>query len=243
MSRETLLNIAGRCVTSDEDLIQLIAERPRGRVQTVNLHHLALARRSDRFAEVTSAANYVTADGWPIVWALKGLRGPLARVTGSEFVKSLLTDKRLTGLRIGLLGATKDSGDRFAQKLEGTGVALVFREHGRRQDWDPGTISSSLEEKGVDLLLVAVTPPHGDEVGHEIHRAGFSGTVMAVGGAIDMTVLAKKPAPAFVKRLNAEWLFRLVQEPRRLFARYILICLPVFITDVIPTVVKGRSRK
>lgn len=243
MSRETLKNIAGRCVSSDEELIQLIAEQPRARVQTVNLHHLALVRRSASFAEVTNAADFVTADGWPIVWALKGMRSPLARVTGSEFIKRLLTDTRLRGLRIGLLGATKDSGDKFARKLEAIGITLVFRDHGRRQDWNAASISASLEEAGANLLLVAVTPPFGDEIAHKVHTSGFSGTIMAVGGAIDMIVSAKKPAPAFVKKTNAEWLFRLIQEPRRLLGRYLMVCLPVFFTDVIPAAIRNRSHK
>ncbi|WP_255770748.1 WecB/TagA/CpsF family glycosyltransferase [Pseudarthrobacter sulfonivorans] len=243
MSSQHVELLRDGCIASDDALVELVASRPNARIQTVNLHHLALAKQSKPFSEIMAVADFVTADGWPIVSALKGMDRRVARVTGSVFTQRLLTDQRLQGLRVGLLGATQESGDKFAEKLAAAGVDLVFREHGRRNEWDSEIISTLLGEARADLLLVAVTPPFGDDIGHAIHRAGFPGTVMAVGGAIDMIVDARRPAPELVKKFRSEWLFRLVQEPKRLFGRYIVLCLPVFLVDILPTIVRGIVRK
>lgn len=243
MSRQTLHLLLDKCIASDDDLITIVANTPKARIQTVNLHHLALAKHSSRFAEVTADADFVTADGWPIVSAMRGMNQHVERVTGSEFTQRLLTDRRLQGLRIGLLGASAESGDKFAKKLSDTGIELVFRDHGSRDDWSSTAIVASLIDARVDLLLVAVTPPYGDEVADQIHRDGFPGTVMAVGGAIDMIVDTRRPAPKLIKKLKSEWLFRLVQEPRRLFRRYVFLCLPVFLLDVLPVAARRFLRK
>ncbi|MBP1232514.1 N-acetylglucosaminyldiphosphoundecaprenol N-acetyl-beta-D-mannosaminyltransferase [Arthrobacter sp. PvP102] len=243
MGRQLFESLLDKCVISEEDLIDLVAGRPRARIQTLNLHHFALAKRTGSFADVTKAADYVTADGWPIVSALRGLGLQTDRVTGSEFTQRLFTDSRLRDLRIGLLGAAETVGSDFDKKLSAAGVKLVFREHGSRSEWIPKAISEALSSASVDLLLVAVTPPFGDEIGNAIHEAGFPGTVMAVGGAVDMVVGARKAAPSLIRSLNVEWVFRLAQEPRRLFSRYILLCLPVFVTDVLPLALRGLPRK
>lgn len=243
MSLEFVKSLVNKCVSSEEDLVELVAARPKARIQTVNLHHLALAKQLKSFSKVTHCADFVTADGWPIVSAFRGLGKNADRVTGSEFAKRILTDERLRNLRIGLLGATDSVGDKFELKLKEAGIELVFRDHGSRRNWIPERIVELLSAASVDLLLVAVTPPFGDELGDAIHKAGFSGTVMAVGGAIDMVVDARKAAPALIKHLNLEWVFRLAQEPRRLFIRYVFVCLPVFVTDVLPLALRRFSRK
>lgn len=243
MSRQLLNRLVTKCIISEEDLVRIVASRPCARIQTVNLHHLALAKHSPEFRAITSSADFVTADGWPIVSAMMGLGTRVQRVTGSEFTQRLLTDPRLLDLRVGLLGASNESGDHFASKLSKVGQSLVFRDHGSRSDWVPADIADSLTTAGVELLLVAVTPPYGDEIAHRIHQAGFGGTIMAVGGAVDMLVEARKPAPNLIKKLNSEWAFRLAQEPRRLFGRYILLCLPVFVMDVLPVSLRRFFRK
>lgn len=237
---ETLID---KCVATEEDLIALVARRPRARIQTVNLHHVALAKRSKRFSAVTQSADFITADGWPISSALRGVGRKTDRVTGSEFTQQLFIDDRLRGLRIGLLGASESVGDTFERKLMDAGVNLVFREHGNRKDWIPEVIVAEVSAARVELLLVAVTPPFGDELGSAIYDAGFSGTIMAVGGAVDMVVDARKAAPRAIRNLKMEWVFRLVQEPRRLFARYIILCLPVFVSDILPLALRRFSRK
>ena len=95
----------------------------------------------------------------------------------------------------------------------------------------PDQLVSELKEEDVHLLLVAVTPPHGDDMGEELLRTGFNGIVVNVGGAVDMmTASGRSIAPRWIRSIKLEWVFRMAREPRRLWRRYILECLPAFAT-------------
>ncbi|WP_366076564.1 WecB/TagA/CpsF family glycosyltransferase [uncultured Aeromicrobium sp.] len=153
------------------------------------------------------------------------------RVTGSDWLARSVDTQRLASLRVGLLGATPTAADRLRQ----VGIQLVWSEHGNKRDWDPQLIAPALVKARIALLLVAVTPPDGDLIAAELARAGFDGTIFPVGGGVEMVTGLQPRAPRWVQRLNAEWLYRLLTSPRRLARRYLLECFPVFVVDILPS--------
>lgn len=232
-----------RLIRSDAELVEAAFTRRGTRIQTVNLHHLALGRRSKEFASVLSTADQVTADGWPLVWALEGLGLEVSRVTGSSFVTFLSTNDIRREVRLGLVGASVEAGDLWNEILSGVGRSLVFREHGDRSSWVAEDLARGAVEAGVELLLVAVTPPYGDSIAEEIKRAGFRGVILPVGGSIDMVTGLRQRAPVAIQRIGMEWAYRLILEPKRLMRRYVLECIPTMVLFLVPYVAGERFRR
>lgn len=129
------------------------------RVQTINLHHMYLASRDGAFYGAMRDADYVTADGWPVRAYLASCGIEVGRATGSAFVQELTATT--TTRRIGLIGASENSGTRFEARLRQVGNVLAFREHGRYEDWRPQDLAAKMNAARVDVCLVAVTPPRG----------------------------------------------------------------------------------
>ncbi|AXT85320.1 hypothetical protein C6I20_09060 [Aeromicrobium sp. A1-2] len=235
ITEELIDRMADKCILNDDDFDAAVLDLRPKRIQTVNLHHLALASRSEDFAKTIEKADYITADGWPIVSLMRSRGIDPARVTGSEFIERMLAGRRFHGKKAAILGADRHVGYDFRGQLHDSGLHVVFREHGNRGDWKPKPLAKKLQKYGVDLLIVAVTPPFGDMIGEEVRRAGFTGVVINVGGAVNMATGNATMAPGWVRATKIEWFYRLAQEPRRLFRRYFVECLPVFLRVVLPS--------
>lgn len=230
-----IARMASKCLLTDEALDAAIRDGGAKRIQTVNLHHLALAKRDDAFAAVIDAADHVTADGWPIVTLMRSHGVEAERVTGSELLARMIGDFDFAGQRVGILGSAAEHGDTVHALLVEHGMSVVFREHGDKADWDTASIAERLNADEVDLLLVAVTPPFGDAIAEQVRVAGFTGVVLNVGGSISMAAGAVSFAPRWVRKTRTEWFYRFVQEPGRLFRRYFVDCMPVFARYVLPS--------
>ncbi|WP_424922890.1 WecB/TagA/CpsF family glycosyltransferase [Agromyces protaetiae] len=176
----------------------------------------------------------MTADGWPVVQLFRSRGLDLERVTGSEWLSRAVGSNALAGHRVGLLGGSHDVGARFKRIL---GESLVFREHGNRDEWSATQIAEDATRMDVDVLLVAVTPPYGDLIAMKLVDAGYVGTVMSVGGGVDMLVGAQRAAPEWLKRFGLEWFARLSANPRRLWRRYFVECMPTFVRVIVPALV------
>jgi N-acetylglucosaminyldiphosphoundecaprenol N-acetyl-beta-D-mannosaminyltransferase len=201
---------------------------------------LTLAEKSDDFAQTIARADFITADGWPIVSLLRSRGIEPQRVTGSEFLERMLAGRAFAGKRAAILGSDRAVGDILKAQLHEAGLKLVVREHGNRREWSADRLAERLARQDVDLLIVAVTPPFGDMIGEEVRRAGFDGVVVNVGGAVNMVTGQAQMAPGWARQLRVEWLYRLAQEPRRLFRRYIVDCMPVFVRHIAPTYLRHR---
>lgn len=233
--------MADKCLLTDAELDAALCDPQPKRIQTVNLHHLALADQDPVFAATIEAADYITADGWPIVTLMQSRGVDAQRVTGSELVERMVSSRTFHGLKVAILGSDRKVGAHFRGMLHNTGMLVEFRDHGRRDDWDPRVIARRLIKDDVELLLIAVTPPFGDRIGEAIRRCGYRGVIVNVGGSVNMITGTAQMAPAWVRATKTEWIFRLLQEPRRLYRRYFVECLPVFRKHILPTYWQRRE--
>lgn len=241
ITEEFIDRMAHKCLLTDAELDAALYDPQPKRIQTVNLHHLALAAQDPVFAATIEAADYITADGWPIVTLMRSRGINPDRVTGSELVERMVSSRKFHGIRVAILGSDRKVGANFRGMLHNTGMQVEFRDHGHRDDWDPRRIAARLVADDVELLLIAVTPPFGDRIGEAIRRSGYRGVIVNVGGSVNMITGTAQMAPVWVRATKTEWIFRLLQEPRRLFRRYFIECLPVFLKHVVPTYAR-RSR-
>lgn len=225
--------LTSKLIRTDAELDHVLLSGSGARVQTINLHHLYLASVDPKFRESIAAADFVTADGWPVKWLVSPLAPSVSRVTGSEFVERLLAGETQPK-RLALVGASERAGAEFEKLATAAGHLVVYREHGQATEWDAVRIARDLRERQADVVLVAVTPPLGELFAHQLTDARPQAAVIAVGGSIDMVTGLQVRAPAWAGRLRLEWLHRLAGNPRRLTRRYLMQCAPAFARFVVP---------
>ena len=189
----------------------------------VNAANLILARDDPRYLADLSSADLVSADGQSVVWGarLYGIAVP-ERVAGIDLMEALLTECARREWSVYLLGARDEVVRALGDRLETRGVRVAGRHHGYFDGDRDAAMAAEIRASGATMLFVGMPSPRKERfVIHEARVAGIPFS-MGVGGSFDVLAGVLSRAPAWVQRLGLEWLYRLVQEPRRLLKRYVV---------------------
>lgn len=195
-----------------------VGERRPHQICTVNPEFVMEARGDPLFAAVLEGADLCIPDGVGLLWAAKRLGQPLPeRVTGSDGVPLIAERAAQKGWRLFLLGAgpgvAERAGAALSERYPGLQIAGTYA--GSPREADAQEIVERVRAAHPDVLFVAYGAPkqdfwiarHGPEV--------CAPVMMGVGGSLDFIVGAQKRAPRWVRRINLEWLFRLIAQPWR----------------------------
>ncbi|MFD2934150.1 WecB/TagA/CpsF family glycosyltransferase [Spirosoma flavum] len=206
-------------------IINAAHQRESRTVCCANVHMVIEAKQNPAIAEAVNSADWVTPDGVPLVWALRGLYGLRQdRIAGMDLAVSLLQRAADEGISVFFYGSTPQVLERLSQTclerfpaLQIAGVlSPPFRKTTPGED---NTISKQISDSGAGLVLVILGCPK-----QELWMAQMRGRIPAVmiglGGALLVLAGFQTRAPLWMQQNGLEWLFRLAQEPRRLFKRY-----------------------
>jgi exopolysaccharide biosynthesis WecB/TagA/CpsF family protein len=170
----------------------------------------------------------VTPDGQPVRWAMNLLHGVglTERVYGPELTLRLCRAAADEGISIYLYGGTPTVIDRLQENLlklcPGLSIAGVdvppFRPLTPEED---RAVVERINRSGAGLVFIGLGCPKQDIFAAE-HRDRIRAVQVCVGAAFDFQAGAKRVAPAWMQRRGLEWLYRLCQEPRRLWKRYLV---------------------
>ena len=198
-----------------------VASREPGAHVCVNAANVVRAHDDSDYLALLERADLIGADGQPLVWGarLLGQRLP-ERVTGIDLMERVLTRARESRWRVYLLGGRDHVVTRLADRLAAEGLEIVGRQHGYFDSRDEDRIVSDLRGCEPDVLFVGMPTPVKERF--IIDRASAAGVPVSigVGGSFDVLAGELRRAPRLLQRCGLEWLFRLAQEPRRLFGRY-----------------------
>jgi len=190
----------------------------------MNAAKLVAVHHDESLRSAVVSADLVTADGQSIVWAARFLHRPVPeRVTGIDLMDASLDLAAHRGHRVFMLGAR-------AEVLRDAVAALRRRFPGLRIVGAIDGYYTPSQEAGVvrqiaaarpDMLFVALSSPKKERflADHEA-QLGIP-FCMGVGGSLDVIAGRVRRAPRPLQRLGLEWFFRLIQEPRRLWRRYL----------------------
>jgi N-acetylglucosaminyldiphosphoundecaprenol N-acetyl-beta-D-mannosaminyltransferase len=205
---------------------------------TPNLHHMqAYANGSDREVYDRSSklpgARLVVADGMPLIWASR-LRGtPLPeRVAGSNLIWSLTAGAARKGASIFLLGGNPGAAETCAERIcaeypDVRIAGLMSPPHGFEED--PRAIDeivSTLRSAAPEIVYVALGFPKQEELALQLAQEMPTTWFVGVGISFSFVSGEVQRAPRWMQAAGLEWVHRLVQEPRRLFRRYVIDGLP-----------------
>jgi len=188
-------------------------------MKIVALEHDAYMR------EVVANCELVNADGQSVVWASRLLGDPLpGRVPGIDLMHALIAMAECEGYGIYILGARRAVLETAVQRLRETHPRLHIAGYsdGYFTDEQSPEVAAAIRDSGAQILFVAMSTPRKEHWLGEYGPSLNVPFVMGVGGAIDIVAGITRRAPRAWQRLGIEWLYRVLQEPRRMFRRYLV---------------------
>lgn len=190
---------------------------------SVNAAKLVAVWDDPEMRQIVEACDIVSADGQSIVWASKLLGDPLPeRVAGIDLMHELLAEAARRDYSVYVLGAEREVLEQGVERLreQYTGLRFAGWQDGYFTTAEEPSVVEAIRAAQPDLLFIAMSSP-GKERFLGRHGASLAVPfVMGVGGAIDVVSGITRRAPRSWQRLGLEWLFRLLQEPRRMLRRY-----------------------
>lgn len=226
-------------VTDYEGLLECvryaIAQGRQIRLNFCNVHVTMLAQRLVALMAALNDPNAITVpDGMPLVWALRSWGVDIRdRVYGPDFFALCMARSRELGLRHYFYGSTEETLSRLQERLRaqygeldivGT-YAPPFRP---LTPLETEEVARRINESGANILWVALGAPRQEVwIDHMAPRLRVP-VLAAIGAAFAFHAGTVKQAPDWMQQRGLEWLYRLIQEPRRLWFRY-LYYNPLFV--------------
>jgi N-acetylglucosaminyldiphosphoundecaprenol N-acetyl-beta-D-mannosaminyltransferase len=196
------------------------------------IHHVAvnafifvLLSKDHQVKESIINGDLINADGQSIVWASKVLGRPVKeRVTGIDLMEALVKSANNYNKKIYLFGARQDVVEnlvRIYSAIYSPDIIAGYR-NGYYSVEEESGIVEDIRKSGATYLFVAMGSPQ-----KELFLFKYKDTlnlpfIMSVGGSFDVIAGKTKRAPLWMQKSGIEWLFRVIQEPRRLWKRYLI---------------------
>ncbi|MDO9084681.1 MAG: WecB/TagA/CpsF family glycosyltransferase [Anaerolineaceae bacterium] len=227
---------------------QWISDKKNKYVCVTPAHALMDCHQDKRIRNVYNQAGLVTPDGMAVVWILKLLgHKEVGRVYGPDLMNELCRVSLETGYKHFFYGNTvsvlSDLKEKLEEKFPGIqiigSIAPPFRELTDQEDEE---ICKRISASGADILWVGLGSPK-QELWMYHHQGKIDVPVMiGVGAAFDFLSGNKSQAPRWIQRSGLEWFYRFLQEPKRLWKRY-LLGYPRFVVLIMIELFKKRILK
>jgi N-acetylglucosaminyldiphosphoundecaprenol N-acetyl-beta-D-mannosaminyltransferase len=202
-----------------------IRQRTRLQHVVVNAAKLVNMQKDPVLRESVVNSDMINADGQAVVWASRLLGRPLPeRVTGMDLMVNLVKLAHLRNYRIFFLGAkeevVKKVVDRYSREFSPDIIAGYRNGYFSREE--EAGVARLIADSRADILFVAMTSPKKEIFLHTYKDVIDTPFIMGVGGSFDVVSGITRRAPAWMQRSGLEWLYRVIQEPRRMWKRYLV---------------------
>lgn len=232
-----------------EHVISSVTHGDGGWIVTPNAHHLRAFKQSPNVQLLISQADWLIADGMPLVWASRLQCTPLPeRVAGSNLVWSLTEAAADNNISIFLLGGDEGVADRatgaFKQRFPSLQVAGVYSPPRGFEDDPDATqeIEDALVHSRPDIVYVALGFPKQERLIVRLRQVLPKAWFLGIGISLSFVSGDIPRAPPWMRRLGLEWLHRLMVEPTRLFRRYVIQGIPFVMVMLVKSASIGLHR-
>ncbi|HNU89091.1 MAG TPA: WecB/TagA/CpsF family glycosyltransferase [Ferruginibacter sp.] len=201
----------------------IVERRPIHHV-VINAAKVVNAQKDSELKESIVSCDIINADGQAIVWASRFLSRPLPeRVAGIDIMANLVKLSAEKKYRIFFLGAKEEVvkkvvevyGEKYGQQIIAGYRNGYFKKEEERE------VAKQIAESGASILFVAMSSPKKEiflNTYKEVIKIPF---IMGVGGSFDVVSGLVKRAPMWMQKTGLEWFYRVIQEPRRMWKRYL----------------------
>lgn len=231
------LNIYQSTFREAIDMLSVAAEhvdQPARVVVTPNVDHLVRLSRTPEFQQRYRTADFIFADGMPVVWASRLLGQPLPeRVTGADLFVAICEQAVKRQWRVALLGGQPGTeielAQRFSQYYPGLDIHIIapsmqFDPYGK----EGHQVAHAIGNLQPHVVFACLGMPKQENWALHYAPGMPAGIILCVGAAMEFALGIKKRAPRLFQRIGLEWLWRLLSNPGRLWRRY-LVDDPAFV--------------
>jgi N-acetylglucosaminyldiphosphoundecaprenol N-acetyl-beta-D-mannosaminyltransferase len=193
-------------------------------VGVVNAAKIVKMRNDAALRDAVTGCDVIVADGQSVVWASRVLRRPLPeRVAGIDLFQRLLYMAEVQGRSVYFLGARPEVLERMVERIRAQHpkLRIAGSQHGYYGDDEAPAVADAIKGSGADLLFLGMTSPKKEVFVATYGARTGANVVHGVGGSFDVLAGVVKRAPRIWQRMGCEWLYRVLQEPRRLGGRYL----------------------
>jgi N-acetylglucosaminyldiphosphoundecaprenol N-acetyl-beta-D-mannosaminyltransferase len=228
------------------EILELSKTKASSYVCVSNVHMTIEAYQSKVFCNIVNNANIATPDGMPLAKAMKLLYGiQQDRVAGMDLMPDLMKISEDRDLSIFLYGSTDDiltkiisNAKKEFPNLKLHAYAPPFR---TLTDIEKEEIVEMINQKSPDFIFVALGCPKQEKWMAE-HKDKINSCMIGLGGALEVYAGIKDRAPQWMQSYSLEWLYRFIQDPKRLWKRY-FITNTLFIFLLLIQIIKVRIFK
>ena len=227
-----------------EEIGEIVRRGNGGYVCFSTVHMIMESYDNPKYGAKVNAADFIISDGMPLVWMqkLQGVRNA-ARVRANDLMIMLCAFAEKNDLTVGFYGGKQTVIDAILEraKIDYPRLQIVyafsppFRALTAEED---AQIVAEIKEKKPDLLFMGLGCPK-QENWMAAHKDKLKAVMLGVGASFDFYAGNVKESPEWLGKLGLEWLFRLTQEPRRLWRRY-LILNPRFVWLALIQLIKSK---
>lgn len=213
-----------------KETVELVDEAIRDQKQ---LHHIAVnvakivhMQTDKELYKSVLSADVINADGLPLVWVSRLFGDPIPeRVTGVDLMQSLVELAYGKDYKIFFFGAKEEVVSKVVQKYseQYSNKIIAGYRNGYFKESEEESIAREITKSGANILFVAITSPKKENFLFR-NKEILSGVnfIMGVGGSFDVVAGVVKRAPLWMQRTGLEWTFRIAQEPKRMWKRYLV---------------------
>ena len=213
---------------------QLVSEREPSCVVTPNVDHIVRLHNDEEFRNIYRDASLVLADGMPLMWAGKFLGAPIKeKVSGSDLLPRICEEAPRRGWKLFFIGGRPGAADKAKEIMEQKYpsiqiVGTLCPDFGFEKDLEQNKqIIKVIKKAKPDILFVGLGSPKQEKWindNKDLYQAPVSA---GIGVTFEFIAGMVKRAPVWMQKSGLEWFWRLIQEPSRLWKRY-LIDDPIF---------------
>jgi len=200
-------------------------------ISVVNVAKIVKMRSDRELSASVRSASLIGADGVPLVWASKLLGDPLpGRVNGTDLMYRLLEKANERAYRVFFFGASEKVLEDVIRRVrrDYPGVVIAGAQNGYFKPEEEWNVANKIRESRADIIFIAFgTPKKEIWVRRYLDVMGVP-VVHGVGGSFDVFAGLIPRAPVWMQKWGLEWFYRLLQEPGRMWSRY-LVTNSVFI--------------
>ncbi len=213
-------------LTMDETVQEVekfvIEQRPL-HLMGVNADKINQCQSDEAIKKIVNESEIINADGASVVLASRflGYQVP-ERVAGIDLMQRLLKLADEKSYSVYFFGAKEEVLQDMLQnfKEEYPNLRVVGHRNGYFSEEDEQDIQEDIREKNPDFVFVGITSPKKEYIIQKFMDNGVNSIFMGVGGSFDVLSGHIQRAPLWMQKSNLEWLFRVANEPKRLFKRY-----------------------
>lgn len=192
----------------------------------VNAGKIVAMQKDLQLRQSVNGSDIINADGQAVVWASKFLRKPLKeRVAGIDLMINLVEMAHKKNYKIFFFGAKEGVVNKVIETYSNkysSNIIAGYR-NGYFKKEDEHIIAKQIADSGANILFVAISSPTKENFLFEnrqlLNNVNF---IMGVGGSFDVVAGKVKRAPLWIQKSGFEWFYRLAQEPKRMWRRYLV---------------------